>query len=45
MLSHGLVLSGTQGDFREERLRVKKISVKWRQGCQLFLLLIVNVWV
>jgi hypothetical protein len=44
MLSICPVLPGTQVDYRSERLRVKKTDAKWRQKCQAFLLLSVDMW-
>jgi hypothetical protein len=34
MLLISPVLPGTQGDYREERLRIKGTDTKWREGCQ-----------
>jgi hypothetical protein len=47
MLSINPVLPGIQGDCKmtAERMTEGKTDIKWKQGCQAFLQLLVNSWV
>jgi hypothetical protein len=44
MLLVSPILLVSQDGFRREWPRVKDTDTKWRQGCQAFFLLLVNLW-
>jgi hypothetical protein len=43
-LSIRSIVSGVQGDCRREWLRAKETYAKWKQRCQVFILLLVSCW-